>query len=129
MEDQSITQVDARRVVAQNSKEIGEIAKYTAKDDDYTVSPDVFGVFYKALAGRQTTTYSGLFAEAHKLYKKGKLEDYKEKGLTEYVYRLLYQWQGTNGGEYLLTDVQELTAEERVQLHGKAIEEMEVGEE
>lgn len=126
MGDTSITQVKAQRVIANSGKEIGEMAKYAAKDEDYTFSQEVFDVFYKALAGRQTATYSGLFAEAHKMYKKGKLNGYKEKDPAAYVYRLLYQWRGTNGGEYLLSDVQELTAEERAELHRKPLEETEV---
>lgn len=125
MGDNSITQVDARRVTLNSGKEIGEIAKYTVKDSDFAHSPEVFAVYYKALQGRQKTTYGGLFAKANKLYKEKDPEmmALKEIDLTEYVYRLFYQWERDG---YLLTDVRELTAEERAAVHGQAIEEMEV---
>lgn len=129
MGDKTITQVDVRKVRMNEGKEIGEVAKYTAKDGDYTVSPDVFGVFYKALKGRQRTTYSGLFAEANKKFKNGdeEMEKYKEKDLTDYVYRLFYTW-GKEKGEYLLTDCRELTERERAEIHGIPWEEMEIEE-
>lgn len=123
MGDTSITQVDARRVTLDSGKAIGEIAKYTAKDSDYTHSPEVFGVFYRALNRRQKTTYGGEFAEANDKFKKGKLNDLKEKDLTDYVYRLFYQWQPV-GGEYLLADIRELTERERAEIHGIPWEEM-----
>jgi hypothetical protein len=64
MNDQSITQVDVRKVVYEavakgdkEHKEAGEsateIAKYAAKDEDYLVSQSVFDIFYKTLRGRQ----------------------------------------------------------------------------
>jgi hypothetical protein len=115
MEDQTITQVDARRVTVSAGREVGEVAKYTAKDSDYAHSPEVFAVYYRALTRRQKTTYGGLFADANNLYKDGKLDDYKEKDLTEYVYRLFYQWEHDG---YLLADIRELTEQERAMIHG-----------
>lgn len=99
MNDKTITQVDAQEVVFREVKKgdeehkeafesAAEIAKYTAKDSDYLHSQEVFDTFYKALSGRQKTTYSGLFAEASKKYKNGELDDYKDKDLAEYVYEL-----------------------------------------
>lgn len=125
MGDQTITQVSVVRVTANAGNEINEIAKYTAKDSDYAHSPEVFECFYRALAGRQTATYSGCFAKANKKYKKGELDGYKDKDLTEYVYALLYKWERAKG-EYKLENVRELTAEERAKMHGQAIEEIEV---
>lgn len=123
MEDQTITQVDARRVTVSAGREVGEVAKYTAKDADYAVSPEVFAVYYRALTRRQKTTYGGLFADANKLYKEGELDELKEKDLTEYVYRLFYQWEHDG---YLLADIRELMEQECAAIHGQTIEEMEL---
>lgn len=135
MGDKTITQMDVRTVkedLAGQKKEgeeepdkvVCEVAKYTAKDTDFMISPSVFEVFYLALAGRQTTTYSGLFAEANKLYKQKKLDYLKDKDTTNYVYSLLYQWQ--KDGEYLLTDMRELSEKEKAKLKGQSIEEAEI---
>ena len=64
---------------------------------------------YKALKGRQIITYNGVFKESAKLYKKGDLDYLKDVDLTEYVYRILYQW---GQGEYVEKEMRELTDEE-----------------
>lgn len=117
MGDESITQVHIQKVKANGGKEIGEIAKYAAKDGDYAHSKEVFEVFYKALSGRQVTTYSGKFAEANKLYKEGKLDDYKEQDLIDYVYLLTLQWNREEG-KYDEKELRELTEQEKRELRG-----------
>ena len=82
MNDNSITQVDVRRIDTDDKKSISEIAKYGAKDSDYMYSQDVFDVFYKALKGKQLVTYSGAFKDALKAFKEGQLDKYKEVDLT-----------------------------------------------
>ncbi len=74
-----ITQVDVRKVRNTKDDKVYEIAKYSAKDSDYLINEDVFEVFYKALKGKRLIVYSGLFKEAMKLFKDGKLDEYKKK--------------------------------------------------
>lgn len=126
VEDKTITQVDVRKVKFTAGKEVQEVAKYSAKDSDYLVSQEVFDVFYKSLKGRQVITYSGLFAEAHKLFKANKLDYLKEQDTTDYVYWLLYQW---GKGDYVQAEFRELTEQERKQINKQLIDEAEVEEE
>jgi len=124
MNDQSITQVDVRRVKqAENGKEVNELAKYAAKDSDYTKNQEVFDAFYLALKGRQVLTFNGLFAEANKLFKADKLNDYLDIDETEYVYMILYRW-GLK--EYVEAERRELTEEERRKVNRTLLDEMEV---
>jgi len=118
MDDQSITQVDIRRVKkgpGGKNGDVKEIAKYAAKDSDYLISQEVFDVFYTALKGRQIITFNKLFAEASKKYKAGELDHYKDIDTTEYVYMLSYMWGGKIYNE---TERRELTDEERVEYNG-----------
>jgi len=92
MSDSTISQVNVKRF----DSNVNEIAKYAAKDSDYATSQEIFNVFYKALKGRQVLTFNGLFAEANKLYKAGKLDDYKIKDDTNYIWLILYYWCGTD---------------------------------
>ena len=114
MGDDSITQVDVRRLVrGDTAKASGEfddkgtgrkgrrklyrdgfreIAKYAATHDDFTYSQNVFDVFYKALFKRRILTFGGSFAEANRLYKKKMLEHYKTEDVTEYVWLIAYNW-------------------------------------
>jgi len=126
MDDQSITQVDVRRVKqTENGKEVNELAKYAAKDSDYTQSQEVFDAFYKALKGRQVMTYNGLFAEANKLFKADKLNSYIDMDNTEYVYMLLYRW---GMKEYVEAERRELTDEEMKKANRALLDEAEIDE-
>jgi len=122
MDEPSITQVDVRRVKKDGGaadgrgKAINEVAKYAAKDEDYTKNQTVFDTFYKALKGRQVLTFNGLFAAANKKYKAHELDYYMPIDITEYFYMLLYRWGGV---EYAETNRRELTKEERCQLQDK----------
>lgn len=123
MNDQTITQVDVRKVKFNNGKEVQEMAKYAAKDSDFLYSQEVFDVFYRALKGRQVVTYSGLFSEAHKLFKAKKLEYLKEQDNTEYMYWLLYRW---GKGQYVQAEFRELSEHERKQINKKLIDEVDI---
>lgn len=125
MNDNSITQVDVRRIDTDDKKSISEIAKYGAKDSDYMYSQDVFDVFYKALKGKQLVTYSGAFKDALKAFKEGQLDKYKEVDLTEYIYRLCYKWNFKNAN-YIQMELMELTKKEREKINRKLIEEIEI---
>ena len=92
-----------------DEKSINELAKYSAKDSDYGLNQKVFDVFYDALKGRQLLTYNALFKDANKLYKNKRLEKYKPKDETEYVWQILYRFYGA---EYVEDRKKELSKEE-----------------
>ena len=121
--DKSITQVDVKKAKANNHKEVYELAKYSAKDSDYLVSRPVFETFYKALKGKQVLVFSGLFKDAHKMYKLGELDIYKKQSDIEYVYKLYYNWYKN---EYENTKCIELTEEEKAKINKKLIDEIEI---
>lgn len=123
MNDYSINQVDVRKFKGDTQKEVLEIATYSAKDSDLYESEKVFDYYYKALKGRQILTYSGLFAEANKLYKAKKLDYLKETDGIEYVYMLLYQW---GMGEYVEKECRELTEDERKRVNKQLVEEIQI---
>jgi plasmid rolling circle replication initiator protein Rep len=129
MNDQSITQVDVRRIkkggVDGRDGGVNEIAKYAAKDSDYTYSQDVFDSFYKALKGRQVLTFNGMFTEANKKYKAGELDKYKNRDDTEYCYMLLYRW-GKN--EYIEKERRVLTEVERKAINRQLTLEIDIEE-
>ena len=119
--DKFITQVDVKKARANNLKEVYELAKYSAKDSDYLVSRPVFETFYKALKGKQVLVFSGLFKDAHKMYKLGELDVYKKQNDIEYVYKLYYNW---HKNEYANTKCIELTDEEKKKLNKKLLDEI-----
>ena len=121
--DKSITQVDVKKAKANNHKEVYELAKYSAKDSDYLVSRPVFETFYKALKGKQVLVFSGLFKEAHKMYKLGELDVYKKQNDIEYVYKLYYNWYKN---EYENTRCIELTDEEKKKINKNLIDGIEI---
>ncbi|CAI3587498.1 Replication protein (modular protein) [Clostridium neonatale] len=121
--DFSITQVDVRKAKVNDHKEVYELAKYSAKDSDYLVSRPVFEIFYKALKGKQTLVFSGLFKDAHKMYRLGELDAYKKQDDIEYIYMLYYNWHKK---EYENTNIRELTEEEKQKFNKNLINEIEV---
>lgn len=121
----AITQVGVSKVKHNNQKEVSEIAKYSAKDNDYLVDEEVFETFYKALKGKRLLVYSGIFSEASKAFDEGELDEYKEMDSTEYIYALMYAW---GMGEYVEQEKRELTEEEYKDLNKKLVQEMEIEE-
>lgn len=124
-DNSDITQVDVRKVRENKKKEVSEVAKYSAKDNEYLVDQNVFEVFYKALKGKRLIVQSGLFKESMKLWKEGKLDKYKEVDTTEYVYALLYNW---GKGKYVEEERRLLTEEEQKQLNGQLLDEKDIEE-
>lgn len=120
--DYSITQVDVRKVKISNKKEIYELAKYSAKDSDYLISREVFTNFYKALKGKQVLVFSGLFKDAHKMYKDHELDMYKKQDDIEYAYMLSYNWLKN---KYNNSNIRELTEEEKQKYNKNLIDEIE----
>ena len=118
-----ITQVDVRKVRNTKDDKVYEIAKYSAKDSDYLINQDVFEVFYKALKGKRLIVYSGLFKEAMKLFKEGKLDEYKKKDTTKYVYSIMYNW---GQSQYIEKERRLLTENEQKEINGQLLDEMEI---
>lgn len=107
--DDSITQVDVRKLSTSADRGILEITKYIAKDSNYLCSEDIFKVFYGALKGKRVYSYKGVFKEAVELYKIGDLDYLKDVDTTEYLYRLWYNWNSSSSKYDCVLDT-ELTA-------------------
>lgn len=96
MQDDSITQVDVRRLKDKNiDKSILELTKYVAKDNDYLINTDVFKNFYTALKGKRMYSFGGDFKIAVDLYKKDKIKEYQDDNLLEFTKFIQYFWQTT----------------------------------
>lgn len=119
-----ITQVDIRRVKhTDNKKEVSEIAKYSAKDSDYLQDKTVFDTFYKTLTSKRLIVYSGLFKDASKLYENKKLEHYKEKDLTHYIYKIFYHW---NRQDYIQTEYKLMSEDMQREVNDQMLDETEL---
>lgn len=119
MNDQSITQVDIRKIRTSEKSENGavlEVAKYSAKSDELYYSESVFEIFYKALKGRQLITFHGLFKDYVKKYKNGELDKYKKKDENEYTHLLTSIWKKSKYENLL----RELTVEEYAEFNQQA---------
>jgi len=111
MKDNSITQVDAKKVRSTesgNSKAVLEIAKYSAKGSDLYRSEAVFDTFYMALKRRQLIVYSGMMKDYAKKFKNGDLDRFKKMNDDEYTHLLQSVWKGSTYDSKL----RELTQEE-----------------
>ncbi len=94
MEDDSITQVDAKKVsTTGKSNAVLEIAKYSAKGNDLFYSETVFDTFYTALKKRQLLVYGGMMKDYAKLFKNGDLDKYKKTDEDEYTHMLRSIWK------------------------------------
>ncbi len=124
--DNSITQVHVKKA---NESSFKELAKYEAKDFDMLgYSQEVFDVFYKALKGRKTLTFNGCFQEAKKMYKEGKLDEYKEVDKTEYVDTFFHMFNYSKS-KYDFIKERPMNNEELVKYNGMKIMEEEIIEE
>ena len=123
--DNTITQVDVRKLdLSLDDKGILEIAKYSAKDSDYLKSQDIFDVIYKALKEKGLLHITE-FLKNQLGSLKGNLDGYIETDMTEYIYRILYQW---GQGDYVEKEKRELTQDEKERFNYMQIEELDVGE-
>jgi plasmid rolling circle replication initiator protein Rep len=123
--DYSITQVDVRKAKINDYKEVYELAKYSAKDTDYLINREVFTVFYKALKGKQVLVFSGLFKDAHKMYKNHELDVYKKQDAIEYAYMVNYNWLKN---KYDSSQIRELTEEEKQKFNKNLVNEIDCEE-
>ncbi len=113
MKDNSITQVDARKVSSTetgNSNAVLEIAKYSAKANDLYHSESVFDMFYIALKRRQLIVYSGMMKGYAKKFKIGELDRFKKENEDEYTHLLQSVWRGS-GYESKLRELTQLEFE------------------
>ena len=77
--DDSITQVDVRKIHMNSIKEVLEIATYSTKQNQLYSSKEIFDVLYTSLYRRQLLTFNKLFKELRKL------QNLKELDLSELV--------------------------------------------
>ena len=120
MRDETITQVDVRKVKNEienakgevvKGKAVNEVSKYAAKDADYLHSQEVFDAMYEGIKGKIIITYGGLFKDAHRKYKDKELDAYIVADETKYRYYLLYHW-GKEEQEYIEKSRKEITEED-----------------
>ncbi|MCR8747281.1 protein rep [Romboutsia lituseburensis] len=123
--DNAINQVDVRKIDVSDKKSISEIAKYGAKDSDYTVSQEVFDMFYKALKSKKLITYNGIFKEILELYKQGDLDYLKEIDTNYYEFLISHTWN-FDKNEYNLFAFKELSEEYKIKYNKKLIEEFDI---
>ncbi|MGR4025233.1 protein rep, partial [Bacillus sp. ZZQ-131] len=101
-----------------------EVAKYSAKDYEMSVSQEVFDVFYLALKGRQLIVYGGLLKDYAKKYEDGELDKYKSTDKNEYYYRLIAMWN--KDLMKFEQEYQELSESEKQEYNGHLINEVDV---
>ena len=122
--DDSITQVDIRRCRDRESgsNAILEVAKYSAKASDYTLSERVYDAMYRTMHHLRAMTYAGRAKALKADFDAGRLDHFLPTDDTEYVYRLIYRYYADMG--YVQTDMKEYTAPPPVGFHevGKAFE-------
>lgn len=118
MDDNSITQVDARKVSAKgNSNAVLEVAKYSAKGSDLYHSEAVFDTFYLALKRRQLLVYSGIMKDYVKKYENGDLDRFKKQDEEVYTHLLRAIWKGSKYD----SKMRELSPEEFEEFNKRAL--------
>lgn len=108
--DNRITQVHVQKAKNDTSRQVYEVAKYSAKDSDYMINEKVFKTFYDALKGKQLIVFGGNFKDSNNLFNNKELDKYKQIDNTEYIYMVAYIWQK---GDYKEFIKRELTEEEK----------------
>lgn len=58
-----------------------------------------------------------------KLFKEGKLDEYKRKDTTKYVYSILYNW---GQSQYIEKERRLLTEDEQKEINGQLLDEMDI---
>lgn len=113
-----INQVNVKAVTRSSiSGAVEEMAKYIAKESNYSYNEEVFKTFYMTLKGKRYLSFKGVFDETHKKYEAGELDYLKEDEDIEYVYKLIYKWQN---GKYKQAEKIELTDSEKEKYNLKA---------
>ena len=87
---EKIKVIDVRRIKDKESNDLLkgalEVAKYSAKSQDYLKSDEIFDVFSRVLKGKRLFVYGGLFKEGKQKLVKGELDCYKEKDINIYLF-------------------------------------------
>lgn len=77
------------------AKSIAELAKYSAKDSDMTLSKDVFKYFYLGLKGKRLFAPFGIMRKEWNLFKedpKQFSDYYEQREAVDWYYKLVYDW-------------------------------------
>lgn len=103
----NVQKVGSRRGNQDLQKAVKEIAKYSAKDTDYTRSQDNFDAFYSALKGKQLLTFNGVFKEYRTKLNAGELDQYRPTANSDqaqvfYCYLLQANWKNLKNGYKLM---------------------------
>lgn len=90
----NITQVHIQKVGGatknkNKEKAVLEVAKYSAKDSEYMESEIIFDTFFSSLKNKRLMVYGGVMKDYAKKYDDGKLDDFKLKDQTKYVYQII----------------------------------------
>lgn len=115
--DECITQVDVRKVHNKNedgiSSEVLELAKYMAKSSDYFNSLDVFETYFNQTYKKRFMRYGGLFKEALKDFKQGKLNKYINVNVIDWYFIIKYSYRFEG---YEKNSIRNLTDDEKLQI-------------
>jgi len=115
--DECITQVDVRKVHNKNedgiSSEVLELAKYMAKSSDYFNSLDVFETYFNQTYKKRFMRYGGLFKEALKDFKQGKLNKYINANVIDWYFIIKYSYRFEG---YEKNSIRNLTDDEKLQI-------------
>lgn len=115
--DECITQVDVRKVHNKNedgiSSEALELAKYMAKSSDYFNSLDVFETYFNQTYKKRFMRYGGLFKEALKDFKQGKLNKYINANVIDWYFIIKYSYRFEG---YEKNSIRNLTDDEKLQI-------------
>lgn len=115
--DESITQVDVRKVYNRNvdgiSSEVLELAKYMAKSTDYFNSLDVFETYFNETYKKRYMRYGGVFKEALKKFKQGNLNKYINANAIDWYFIIKYSYSVEG---YKKSSLRNLTEEEKIQI-------------
>lgn len=87
-----ISQLNVQRVKDINDSAL-EVGKYTVKSMDYLDNQGVFDLMLHVLHGKRLIAFGGCFKDYRDKYKKDELNQYMDKDMTDYIYRLWMTWK------------------------------------
>lgn len=134
--DSRITQVKVERLKGRGktgteADGVAEVAKYVAKEDDYTQSEEVFAEFVNAMRGRKVFRFGGLCKDLVKAFRVDRygvfasITNAEQVTAEDFVSRLFMNWKGQEYQAVLedLTDQDKKTLQSALSV--KAVEEIE----
>lgn len=87
-----ISQLNVQRVKDINDSAL-EVGKYTVKSIEYLDNQEVFDLMLHVLHGKRLIAFGGCFKDYRDKYKKDELNQYMDKDMTDYIYRLWMTWK------------------------------------